>query len=45
MVITRVGVVSLGKLMGLMYAPIGLLFGLLFNLAVKCAGGLELEVR
>jgi hypothetical protein len=39
MVITRVGVVSLGKLMGLMYAAIGLLFGVLYGLFAVLGGG------
>lgn len=39
MVITRVGVLSLGKLMGLMYAAIGLLFGVLYGLFAVVGGG------
>jgi hypothetical protein len=39
MVITKVGVLSLGKLMGLMYAAIGLLFGVLYGLFAVIGGG------
>jgi len=39
MVITRMGVLSLGKLMGLMYAAIGVLFGLLSALFAVVGGG------
>lgn len=39
MVITKVGVLSLGKLMGLMYAAIGLLFGILYALFAVVGGG------
>ena len=39
MVITKVGVVSLGKLLGIMYAAIGALFGVLYALFAIVGGG------
>jgi len=39
MVIKRIGVLSLGKLMGLLYAGIGLLFGVLYALVAVVGGG------
>jgi len=39
MVITKVGVMSLGKLMGLLYAAIGIIFGLLYALFAVVGGG------
>ncbi len=39
MVITKVGVLSLGKLLGVMYAAIGALFGLLYALFAVLGGG------
>ncbi|WP_374603314.1 hypothetical protein [Arenimonas sp.] len=39
MVITKVGVLSLGKLLGVMYAGIGALFGLLYALFAVLGGG------
>ena len=39
MVITKVGVLSLGKLMGMMYAAIGLLFGVIYALVSIVGGG------
>jgi hypothetical protein len=39
MVITKVGVMSLGKLMGLLYAAIGIVFGLLYALFAVVGGG------
>ena len=39
MVVTKIGVLSLGKLMGLMYAGIGLLFGVLYALFAVVGGG------
>lgn len=44
MVITKVGVMSLGKLMGLMYAAIGALFGLLYALFAILGGGAMLAM-
>lgn len=44
MVITKVGVLSLGKLMGLMYAAIGLLFGVLYALFAVVGGGAMLAM-
>ena len=44
MVITKVGVVSLGKLMGLMYAAIGLLIGVLYALFAVVGGGAMLAM-
>ena len=39
MVITRIGVLSLGKLLGLVYAAIGLLFGIVYALFAVIGGG------
>jgi len=39
MVIKRIGVLSLGKLLGLLYAGIGLLFGILYALFSVVGGG------
>jgi hypothetical protein len=39
MVIRKIGVLSLGKLMGVMYAGIGLLFGVLYALFAVVGGG------
>ena len=44
MVITKMGVLSLGKLMGLMYAGIGLLFGVLYALFAIVGGGAMLAM-
>ena len=44
MVIRRVGVVSLAKLMGLMYAAIGLLFGVVYALFAVIGGGAMLAM-
>lgn len=44
MVITKVGVLSLGKLMGVMYAAIGLLFGVLYALFAVVGGGAMLAM-
>jgi hypothetical protein len=39
MVITKVGVLSLGKLLGIMYAAIGALFGVIYALFAVVGGG------
>jgi hypothetical protein len=39
MVINRIGVMSSAKLMGVMYAAIGLVFGVLYGLAMMLFGG------
>lgn len=39
MVIRRIGVLSLGKLMAVMYAAIGLVFGLLYAVFAVLGGG------
>jgi hypothetical protein len=39
MVIRKIGVLSLGKLMAVMYAGIGLLFGILYALFAVVGGG------
>ena len=44
MVITRMGVLSLGKIMGLMYGAIGLLFGGLYALFAVLGGGAMLAM-
>jgi hypothetical protein len=44
MVITKVGVMSLGKLMGIMYAAIGLLFGGIYALVAVVGGGAMLAM-
>jgi hypothetical protein len=44
MVIRKVGVLSLGKLMGVMYAGIGLLLGLLYALIAVVGGGAMLAM-
>ncbi len=44
MVITKVGVLSLGKLLGIMYAAIGVLFGGLYALFAVVGGGAMLAM-
>lgn len=44
MVITKVGVMSLGKLLGLIYAAVGALFGLLYALFGIVGGGAMLAM-
>lgn len=44
MVITKVGVLSLGKLLGIMYAAIGAVFGLLYALFAIVGGGAMLAM-
>ena len=44
MVITKVGVLSLGKLLGIMYAAIGVLFGALYALFAVVGGGAMLAM-
>ncbi len=44
MVITKVGVLSLGKLLGIMYAAIGAVFGLLYALFAVVGGGAMLAM-
>jgi hypothetical protein len=44
MVITKLGVMSLGKLMGVMYAAIGLLFGVIYALVAVVGGGAMLAM-
>ncbi len=39
MVITKVGVLSLGKLLGIMYAAIGVVFGVIYALVAVVGGG------
>jgi hypothetical protein len=44
MIITKIGVLSLGKLLGLIYAAIGALFGLLYALFAVVGGGAMLAM-
>lgn len=44
MVITKVGVMSLGKLLGLIYAAVGAVFGLLYALFGIVGGGAMLAM-
>ena len=44
MVITKVGVLSLGKLLGIMYAAIGAVFGLIYALFAVVGGGAMLAM-